>query len=73
MNGNLQKLTLLALSFGLVLTMLLTPTAVFAQAISGNIVGTVSDSSGAVVTNASVEATNLGTGVTIAARTGATG
>jgi carboxypeptidase family protein len=73
MNGNFRKLTLLALSFGLVLTMLLTPTAVFAQAISGNIVGTVSDSSGAVVTNASVEATNLGTGVTTAARTGTTG
>jgi len=73
MNGNFRKLTLLALSFGLVLTMLLTPTAVFAQAISGNIVGTVVDSSSAVVTNASVEATNLGTGVTTAARTSATG
>jgi hypothetical protein len=73
MNGNFRKLTLLGLWFGLVLAMLLTPTAVFSQAISGNIVGTVIDSSAAVVTNASVEATNLGTGVTSAATTSATG
>ena len=33
----------------------------FGQAISGDLVGVVKDSSGAVVANASVEATNLGT------------
>src|SRR5690242_6454665 len=47
--------------------------AAYGQAISGNLVGTVSDSSGAVVTNARVEVTNLGTGVTAAATTSATG
>jgi hypothetical protein len=47
--------------------------AAYGQAISGNLVGTVSDSSGAVVTNASVEATNVGTGVTTAAKTGVSG
>jgi carboxypeptidase family protein len=59
----LVLLSLMALSSGLA----------YGQAISGNIVGTVSDSSGAVVTNASVEATNLGTGVNTEARTGASG
>jgi len=40
---------------------LLLSAAAFGQAISGDLVGAVRDSSGAVVPNASVEATNLGT------------
>src|SRR6516165_8197568 len=40
---------------------LLLPAAAFGQAISGDLVGVVRDSSGAVVPNATVEATNLGT------------
>src|ERR1700690_551277 len=59
----LALLSLMALGSGLA----------FGQAISGNIVGTVVDPSSAVVTNASVEATNLGTGATTEARTGSTG
>src|SRR6516225_6041996 len=51
----LLKRTLLAILLTLV------PVAVFGQAISGDLVGAVRDSSGAVVPNASVEATNLGT------------
>jgi hypothetical protein len=46
---------------------------VYGQAISGNLVGTVSDSSSAVVTNASIEATKIDTGVTSATSTGSTG
>ncbi len=42
--------------------LLLVPVFAFGQAISGDIVGTVKDNSGAVVAEASVEATNLGTG-----------
>jgi hypothetical protein len=45
----------------------------YGQAISGSLVGTVTDSSSAVVTNASVEATNVGTGLTTTGRTGSTG
>jgi hypothetical protein len=51
----LLKQTLLAILLTLV------PVAVFGQAISGDLVGAVRDSSGAVVPNATVEATNLGT------------
>jgi Carboxypeptidase regulatory-like domain len=59
----LALLSLMALGSGLA----------FGQAISGNIVGTVIDSSSAVVTNASVEATNVGTDATTTATTGGTG
>jgi len=44
-----------------------------ARRISGSLVGTVIDSSSAVVTNASVEATKIDTGVTTTTRTGSTG
>src|ERR1700741_3713178 len=45
----------------------------FGQAISGNLVGTVSDPSGAVVSNAEVTATNLGTNASAVTHTNATG
>jgi len=45
----------------------------YGQAISGNLVGTVMDSSAAVVANASVEATKIDTGVTTTTTTGSTG
>src|SRR6266403_5777738 len=45
----------------------------YGHAISGSLVGTVIDSSSAVVTNASVEATKIDTGVTTTTRTGSTG
>ena len=52
--------------------LLLVPVFAFGQAISGDVVGTVKDNSGAVVADASVEATNLGTGfkTTVKSNTG---
>jgi len=44
-----------------------------AQAISGDLLGVVTDSSGAVVSNAQVVATNLGTGVKTTTKTNTTG
>ena len=46
---------------------------VFSQAISGNLVGTVADPSGAVVPNVTVEVTNTGTGIISSTKTGADG
>ncbi len=45
----------------------------FSQQISGDLVGTVKDASGAVVAGATVEATNLGTGVKSTATTNSAG
>ena len=56
-------LTLLALSVGLV----------YGQAIDGNVVGTVVDSTGAAVAGADVSATNVATGVTASSKTNNTG
>ncbi len=47
----------------LALLLLLTAALAFGQAISGDLVGTVSDNSGAVVANAEVNVLNLGTGL----------
>lgn len=73
MQSVVSKLRICAFVLALLSLMALGSGLAFGQAISGNIVGTVVDSSGAVVTNASVEATNVGTGVTTAAKTGASG
>jgi hypothetical protein len=73
MNRNFQKFMLLALSFGLVVTIALMPSAAMGQAISGNLVGTVLDSSGAAVADAEVTATNVGTAQIIPGRTNNTG
>jgi hypothetical protein len=73
MNRNFQKLTLLALSFGLTVGVALMSTLAFSQAISGNIVGTVVDSTGAAIANAEVTATNEATGFTTSNRTNSTG
>src|SRR5437660_731694 len=45
----------------------------FGQAISGNLVGTVTDPTGAVVANAEVTATNVGTNARVVAHTNSTG
>jgi Carboxypeptidase regulatory-like domain/TonB dependent receptor len=45
----------------------------FGQAISGNLVGTVSDPTGAVVANAEVTATNVGTSASVVTHTNSTG
>ena len=46
---------------------------IFAQAISGNLVGTIADPSGGVLPNATVEVTNTATGITSSTRTGVDG
>ena len=73
MDSVVSKLKVFAFVLALLSLMALGSGLAFGQAISGNIVGTVTDSSGAVVTNANVEASNLGTGATIQTRTGGTG
>ena len=65
--------TFFALALALLVAVALIPVGAFGQAISGTVVGTVTDSSGAVVANADVEATNVGTGVTTHATTNGTG
>ena len=45
----------------------------FGQAISGNLVGTISDPTGAVVANAEVTATNVGTSASVVTHTNSTG
>jgi hypothetical protein len=62
------------LTFGLVLAFFMTASGrVYGQAISGNLVGTVTDSSSAVVPNATVEATKIDTGAVSTSVTGSTG
>src|ERR1017187_8131864 len=51
----------------------LLPIAVFGQLTSGDLVGTVRDSSGAVVSDASVVATHIATGIKTNNKTNATG
>ena len=55
-----------------VMTVMGLPIFLKAQAISGDLLGVVTDSSGAVVSNAQVVATNLGTGVKATTKTNAT-
>jgi hypothetical protein len=73
MYSAVSKLKVFAFVLALLSLMAFGSGLAFGQAISGNIVGTVIDSSSAVVTNASVEATNVGTGATTTATTGGTG
>ena len=73
MQSVVSKLKVFAFVLALLSLMALGSGLAFGQAISGSIVGTVVDSSAAVVTNASVEALNVGTGATYRARTGSTG
>ena len=56
-----------------VMTIVGLPIFLRAQAVSGDLLGVVTDSSGAVVSNAQVVATNLGTGVKSTTKTNATG
>ena len=63
--------------YGLVLALIglfgLSAPAVFGQAIDGNVVGTVTDTSGAAVTGAEVTATNIATNVSVNGKTNGTG
>jgi hypothetical protein len=67
--------TLRAFTFALALLGLLTlgTGLAYGQTVSGNIVGTVTDSSGAAVVNADVTATNVATGVSAVGKTNGTG
>lgn len=67
MNSKLKSL----LTF--LLFTLITAGLAYGQAISGDLVGTVTDSTGAVVPNATVSVTNSGTGVTNSAKSNANG
>src|SRR4051794_26748341 len=70
----LPKLTLsAALVLPLAVSVITLPTSMRAQAISGDLLGVVTDSSGAVVPNATVEATNIATGVKASTITTASG
>src|SRR5215467_4943387 len=57
----------------LIIAMVLSATLVFGQAIDGNVVGTVTDSSGAAVVGAEMTATNVATNVTTLTKTNSSG
>ncbi len=63
----------MAFGFALVSLIAVSSTGVYGQAISGSLVGTVIDSSSAVVANASVEAMKIDTGIITTTTTGNTG
>ncbi len=70
----LIKLTLEAvLAFPVLIVILIGPTRLESQAISGNLVGVVTDSSGAVVPGITIEATNIATGVKTSSTTNSAG
>ncbi|HKT89763.1 MAG TPA: TonB-dependent receptor [Candidatus Sulfotelmatobacter sp.] len=61
------------LVFAIVSLLSLAAVSAFGQAIDGNVVGTVTDASGAAVVGAEVTATNVATNITASTKTGATG
>ena len=73
MNRSLPIAKILAFAFALVCLIALPSTNLFGQALGGNLVGSVVDSTGAALANADVEAANVGTGVAISTKTGGTG
>ena len=62
-----------ALALALLVAVALIPVSAFGQAISGDLVGTVSDKSGALIPNATVTATNEATNVKSTTTTNASG
>src|SRR4051794_4694601 len=56
--GNMRRGRISSRILGLLLVLLLVPCSIFAQEITGSIAGTVKDSTGAVVPNATVTVTN---------------
>ena len=73
MNRLIPTIKVLALVFALLGVMTLTTGVAYGQAIDGNVVGTVVDSSGAAVANADVNVTNINTGVGANTKTNGTG
>ena len=73
MHRLIPTIKVLAFVFALMGLMTFMAGVAYGQAISGNIAGTVVDSSGAAVRNADINITNLGTGVSANTTTGSTG
>lgn len=73
MNRAVSRLNTLVFALAVLGTIALLAGGAFGQAISGNLTGTVVDSSGAAVTTAEVQMLNLATGVTADAKTNGTG
>src|SRR6266568_2919672 len=73
MNRALPIAKILAFALALVCLIALPSVNVFGQAMSGILVGSVTDSTGAAVANADVEVTNLGTSITSRSKTNGTG
>src|SRR6266700_417097 len=73
MNRRVSIFRIAILGFALLGLITVNSSTTYGQAISGNLVGTITDSSSAVLSNASVEATKIDTGVTATAKTNGTG
>jgi len=73
MNLRVSVLKLYAFGFACLGLIAMSTSGAYGQAISGSLVGTVIDSSSAVVANASVEATKIDTGIVTTTTTGGTG
>lgn len=73
MNRSIPTSKVLACVFALLGLVTMSAGVAYGQAISGNIAGTVVDSSGAAVANADVNATNINTGVPANTKTNNTG
>src|SRR6476620_4976642 len=73
MYPGVPKLRLFAFALALFGLMALSTGLAYGQTTSGNIVGTVIDSSGAAVVNADVTATNVATNVSASTKTGSSG
>jgi hypothetical protein len=73
MNRTTSSLKVFTLAIALLSLLALSVGLAYGQAISGNMVGTVVDSTGAAVANAEVAATNVATGLTVTSKTNSTG
>jgi len=62
MNRHSSSWRILLVAFAMLILVAVNASTAHGQAISGNLTGTVTDSTGAAVNSASVEAVNLGTG-----------
>jgi hypothetical protein len=73
MNRALPIVKFSVFAFAIACLIALHSVSLFGQALGGNLVGIVADSTGAAVTNADVEATNVGTNVANRTKTNGTG
>lgn len=73
MNRVVSRLSIFAFALAVLSTIVLLAGGAVGQAISGNLTGTVVDSSGAAVTTAEVQMLNLATGVSTDAKANSTG